>query len=311
MLIVRGATLAGLAASARLARLGHGVTLVAAGAEPDELPQAITLPAAWRDLFKKSGGHLHTELNRAGLTLAEAPPAALPLPDGSTLTLPSDRAGQRRTLSERFGDAEALAWQHLLDDLDEVWMAYRRHALEGIAPVCMPSQRRELWLDRTLGDVASRLESPLAGIVLGHAATPEAPGLAALPLAVERMFGRWRLVDADGTPHPSSRLLDLLRLRLAERGVRVVEEHCGPFDLDCIVPGWAPLPVRSAADWLALPPICGPDGVLRASSASPAGPEPWAQLGSAALAVYALHERLTGQDARPTNVDFRLPRLPR
>ena len=32
---------------------------------------------------------------------------------------------------------------------------------------------------------------------------------------------------------------------------------------------------------------------------------------SAALAVYALHERLTGEDPRPRNVDFRLPRLPR
>ena len=48
--------------------------------------------------------------------------------------------------------------------------------------------------------------------------------------------------------------------------------------------------------------------VARASAASPAGPEPWAQLGSAALAVYELHERLTGEDSRPTNVAFRMPR---
>lgn len=314
MRIVRGATLAGLAASARLARLGHEVALVTEG-EPlgghrDATSETITLPSAWRDLFKKSGAHLQTELNRARLTLSEAPPAAQLLTDGTVVELPSDRGGQYRAIAARYGPAEATAWQQLLDDLDEVWMAYRRHALEGNAPVRTQAERSALWLDRSLAEVASRLGSGLSALVPGFADDPAAPALLALPLAVERMFGRWRLVDEAGNPQPASTLIDLLVQRLAERGVRILEHTDQLPDLDCVPPrGWR-WPVRSAEEWLAAPPIVGADGALRASAASPAGPEPWAELGSAALAVYELHERLTGEDCRPTNIAFRLPRLP-
>lgn len=62
--------------------------------------------------------------------------------------------------------------------------------------------------------------------------------------------------------------------------------------------GLAPASWRS---WLARPPLRGPDGRWRASAASPAGNEPWAELLSAALAVYEIHESLTGEDIRPTN----------
>ena len=147
--------------------------------------------------------------------------------------------------------------------------------------------------------------------MLAQAESPDAPALLALPLSVERTFGRWRLVDAGGAVQPSTRLVGLLADRLAERGVVVAEEAEGAVDIDAAPPaGWRPA-TASAEDWLARVPIVGEGGALRASAASPAGPEPWAQLGSAALAVYALHERLTGEDPRPTNVDFRLPRLPR
>ena len=69
--------------------------------------------------------------------------------------------------------------------------------------------------------------------------------------------------------------------------------------------GLAPASWRS---WLARPPLRGPDGRWRASASSPAGNEPWAELLSAALAVYEIHESLTGEDIRPTN---RGPRAPR
>lgn len=314
MLTVRGATLSAMAAAARLARLGHDVTLVTGGAPlgdgwGDDGP--LLLPAAWRDLFKKSGAHLVTVLNAAGLELAAAPPAEHPLPDGSSLRLPAERGAQFRAVAAAFGEGEAARWRDLIDDLDEVWAAFRRHALEGTAPVATPGQRAALWLDRTVGEAAARLRSPLAGLVLAQAESPDAPALLALPLSVERTFGRWRLVDAGGAVQPSTRLVGLLADRLAERGVVVAEEAEGAVDIDAAPPaGWRPA-TASAEDWLARVPIVGEGGALRASAASPAGPEPWAQLGSAALAVYALHERLTGEDPRPTNVDFRLPRLPR
>ncbi len=314
MLTVRGATLSAMAAAARLARLGHDVTLVTGGAPlgdgwGDDGP--LLLPAAWRDLFKKSGAHLVTVLNAAGLELAAAPPAEHPLPDGSSLRLPAERGAQFRAVAAAFGEGEAARWRDLIDDIDEVWAAFRRHALEGTAPVATPGQRAALWLDRTVGEAAARLRSPLAGLVLAQAESPDAPALLALPLSVERTFGRWRLVDAGGAVQPSTRLVGLLADRLAERGVVVAEEAEGAVDIDAAPPaGWRPA-TASAEDWLARVPIVDEGGALRASAASPAGPEPWAQLGSAALAVYALHERLTGEDPRPTNVDFRLPRLPR
>lgn len=40
---------------------------------------------------------------------------------------------------------------------------------------------------------------------------------------------------------------------------------------------------------------------LAASAASHGGPEPWAQILTGALATYLAHERLTGEDVRPTN----------
>lgn len=311
MLIIRGATLAGVAAAARLARLGHEVTLVTDGDQvggAGALPDVIAVPAAWRDVFKKSGGHLQAELNRVHVELVEALPREYVLADGSTLLLPGERGAQYRAVAERFGEAEAARWRALVDDLDDLWHAYRRHALEGIAPVADARDRAALWLDVTVGQLAERVDDRLAPIVLEAGGSPAARAVEALSLSAERRFGRWRLVDGDGGALPGSLLLDLLARRIEERGVRLVERCESSPDLDATLPD-RPLRAVSAEDWLTRVPIVGSDGVVRASACSPAGPAPWAELGSAALAVYELHERLTGEDCRPTNVAFKLPRL--
>uniref|UniRef100_UPI00058E8C04 hypothetical protein n=1 Tax=Nigerium massiliense TaxID=1522317 RepID=UPI00058E8C04 len=58
-----------------------------------------------------------------------------------------------------------------------------------------------------------------------------------------------------------------------------------------------------AEQWLDLPALRDPDDdrLFTASASSRGGPEPWAQLLSAALATYAAHEALTGEDIRPSN----------
>ncbi|HEX2857466.1 MAG TPA: FAD-binding protein [Propionibacteriaceae bacterium] len=94
-------------------------------------------------------------------------------------------------------------------------------------------------------------------------------------------------------------------------GVEIVEhDHRHPTErLDW---GLAPSSWRA---WLARP-LLGPHpggarvGTWRASVASPAGNEPWAELLSAALAVYEIHEALTGADIRPTNRDAARPSRP-
>ena len=89
---VVGGSLPGLAAAARLAKVGHSVVLhearpVLGGrwAEPGVLPDVLDFPAPWRDLFKKSGRPLSAELARAGLDLVPAPDAVVVL--GAALLL--------------------------------------------------------------------------------------------------------------------------------------------------------------------------------------------------------------------------------
>lgn len=399
---IGGAGIAGMAAAARLARLGHRVVLASDGEAlggrwapapagddvgghvVDAMPQVVRLPATWRDLFKKSGGHLQTELNRAGLELVAAPPARHLLPDGTVLDLPSDRGSRLRAVEHALGSVAADRWGRLTAGLGDLWSAYRRHALEGTAPATTRRERQGLWLDRTLGDLADDLGPGLGALVTSLGPSPRSPGVLAVELHAEQLFGRWQLVDDRGRPQRASRLVDLLAGRLTERGVTVVDDAPGPCDVDTRSPAttrrrwWRPGPApapaprithalrdasadgspagitevvdhtgprpvttwlrpvaegvlatvhdhrdtrpdpawglatTSARDWLGRPPVVGDDhAALRASPASPAGAQPWAELASAALAVYELHERLTGEDSRPTNKDFRPPRLGR
>ena len=82
--VVIGGSVAGMAAAARLAKLGHQVELFeqtdrlggrwaartsAPGAAVDDAPAALGFPAPSRDLFRKSGRPLEAELARPGYAL--------------------------------------------------------------------------------------------------------------------------------------------------------------------------------------------------------------------------------------------------
>ncbi len=396
-LVVHGATLSGLAVAARLAKLGHSVELVTDGAPiggrwaategpgghlVDALPQLVSLPATWRDVFKKSGGHLVTELNRNGLELVEAPPVEHRFPDGTAVELPAERGAQFHAISARFGSPAAERWRDLLDDLDDVWAARRAFGVDTPGLPHDKDGRRRLWLDRTLESVADRLENPhLARLItdlapINGTRSPGAPALLAVSFVIDRTFGRWQLVDTQRRGQRASLLMDLLVARVAERGVTLVEATDASPAVDCRPRArgtWfrpAPRPalrptvshelrdhdpdrttsVHEIVDhhddgpvttWER--PVC--DGVIAsihdhrrgtrdldwglapdsgrswmrrttitsdvpaASVCSPAGNEVWAELASAALAVYELHERLTGEDCRPSNRAFRGSRL--
>ncbi|MHA6512250.1 hypothetical protein [Tessaracoccus sp. Z1128] len=373
MLTIRGGTLAGMACAARLAKLGHQVRLDLCGeamggrwaAERGQLPPVVTLPAPWRDLFKKSGRTLDAELARAGLAMTEAPPAVHRFDDGAELALPTERGQQFAVLSSRYGRPVAERWRDTLDTLDDAWLAARRFGVERPDAPATRADRRALLLDRTLADVADRVGHPhLARIVLDLAPpagtrSRRAPALLATRLVVERTFGRWIVVDDAGRTQSATRLVDLLEGRLATRRVEVVDGAPAAPAVDCLPrrPRWARPALApavgssvadrggvagEAVDHTGAQPVVtwrtpGPDGdrlltwdftrarpdlawgleptsgraalrrprvvgaVPAASSCSPAGPEPWAELASAALAVYEVHERLTGEDARPTN----------
>lgn len=254
MLTIQGATLAGMAAAARLARLGHQVQLSLegtpqggrwaplpgpAGLAVDAAPPVIVLPALWRDLFKKTGRPLAGSTGAVGLELSPTAGTTHRFNDGSSFTLPTERGQQFYAIQDRYGTSAAERWRDLLDGLDEVWAARRRFGVESPTSPTTRQDRDALWLGHTLTDLAERLAQPhLAAIVrsLGHrngTDSPDAPALLAVDLVLERTFDRWQLRYTDGTCAPASALVELLARRLTERGVDLIERADAP-DLVCL-----------------------------------------------------------------------------
>jgi len=238
LIAVVGGGLAGLAAAARLAKVGHDVVVLerepelGAGldvaGEPDET--VLTLPAAWRDLFRKSGRTLDAELDRRGLQLLPAPARSHRFADGSSLVLPTDRGEQWTVLGETFGEPAAIAWRDLLDRLDATWQVLRALGMEAEftgRELLTPDARAVLRPRESIARLAAGLPAAqLTELVLDVAARlgqdpRRLPGWHAVRLSVERTFGRWQVIDAGGAAQPARVLVGLLVERLATRGVRV------------------------------------------------------------------------------------------
>lgn len=233
---VHGDSLIALAASLRLARLGHRVTLVAA--EPRwqssavrplaaGLPPVLEVPAAWRDLFGKSGRNMDAELTRDGIVLTEAPPTLHRL-GNEAIRLPTERAGQIAAVRAHWSPSVARRWSQLLDRADEVWQARRVLGLES--PVTGPLRAGDLpealsgrrlaqacgGLPPLLGAVVGCLGPVRGGTRAGHGGWPLLAGL-----AVPRVFGRWQLTRPGDGPATLQSLLDALDRRLGTRGVQI------------------------------------------------------------------------------------------
>lgn len=350
MIVIVGATLPGLAAAARLARVNHDVVVFDRHPSqpsllPSPLDDAITLPAAWRDLFRKTGRPLDAVLTMHGVSLTAAPARTL----GDGVQLPADRAGQWHTLVAEYSQSAATAWQQVLDEADTAWLTLRRLGVEAeFTGALDAADRRSLHAGTSLEDLARRIPvPPLAALVRDLASRRDSdprrtPAWLASRLSIERTFGRWQLAAPNGEPHPPRLLTDLLVERLVRRGVEVqfsrtvgrietgvVSTDSGDFASDATIvscnpwqaaalTGRRPPRLSEAAtagpQWrgwrtlLRLPPLrTRIPGVYEASAFSPAGPEPWAQLLTGALAAYRVHQELTGEDMRPTNKAYRPP----
>lgn len=312
---VLGGTFAGVAAAVRLARAGHAVTLVAepgwADALRAELGPTLDFPAPWRDLFKKSGRPAAGALGLHGLELV------------ADAGEPTDRGERWYADRDALGERHADAWRSYVDAADATWQALRPLGVEAEAPAPTDEAlaRAGLHPRRSLADEARTLPHPALRARVEALSTDrgldprDAPAWLTSRLAVERTFGRWRLLDAAGAARPASELVDVLVDRLAERGV--LQAPTAPTEpsptravLDTRDPGLSwhrPRPLRRGDTFFAQlrgrPPISDPrrPGAFAASASSAAGSEPWAQLLSGALAAYAAHAHLTGEDIRPTN----------
>jgi UDP-galactopyranose mutase len=237
-IVVIGGGLAGLAAAARLAKQHYRVELFErsdrlggawaphqlGSTTVDDAPPVIGFPAPWRDLFRKSGRPLETELTRCGRALEPAPPPRYVFDDGTSLVLPTDRGGAHETLSAAYGKAVAVAWRDLLDSLDPTWQALRPLGIEAELRDRRLAAKaaRRLTPKGTVADLARRAPHPhLAALVRSVAyrqgSDPDhTPAWCAVDLVLARTFGRW-IIDNGRT----SVLVDALAERLALRKVAV------------------------------------------------------------------------------------------
>lgn len=235
--VVIGGGLGGTAAAARLAKLGHEVTLLEAGDRLggalapvsqdgftwDAGPTYTLLPAALRDLFRKSGRPLENELggDLEPLTVIREHRFA----DGTAIALPG---GSRAAQIEAFNALDpglGDAWAQHVDTYAPVWDVLRRNYVEA------PWDRKEpgrdlLALFKTRETLHKRLRRDLRddrlGLVAAYPTVAEGhdprnvPAWAAVHLYLEQCFGAWR------PPGGMGRIAELLTSRLETRRVTVV-----------------------------------------------------------------------------------------
>ncbi|HYO31823.1 MAG TPA: FAD-dependent oxidoreductase [Nocardioidaceae bacterium] len=231
--VVIGAGIAGMAAAARLAKLGHRVTIfereeVAGGAVRrlsldgfswDLGPSSTSLPAVLRDLFRKSGRPLerYLDLQMPAVAWRHA------FPDGSVVDLPTgSRAQQTRAVDAGLGAGAGSVWTDFVDAQGDVWDRFRRSAHGPDATVDAGTQSAPLSegssLDRR---VARMLPDPrlqqmaTAPLALAGSRLDQVPAWASLQVYVERTFGLWTVPEGLG------QLSDVLVTRLGERRVEV------------------------------------------------------------------------------------------
>ncbi|WP_145978761.1 hypothetical protein [Granulicoccus phenolivorans] len=320
---VLGETLAGMAAAARLAKLGHEVTLISDPAAEAELactpplPELLMLPAAWRDLFKKSGRPLEAELARAGWQLRAVPSREVPTSHG-TFVLPTDRGEQFVAIREAFGTEYATSWRDLLDGLGQIWQARRLSGMEAeLQPEHLAEMSSTWWWHTTVAEVATAVDHRvLSPLVLASAQDddPEhSPAADTMWLNVERTFGLWQVTDSVGIPVGNQALITALRTRLETRGVRRADEP--PAHADATVVAYGEIPRRKGLLGRRRPvpwhQRTGPrfEGRYTCGRHTTAGSNVTGQLLSAALATYAVHLDLTGVNVHPSNRELSISRL--
>lgn len=234
--VVVGAGLGGLAAAARLAKLGHRVTVCErngyaggclraieeSGFRWDAGPTATTLPAAVRDLFRKSGRPIERYVDLQLRTPARRHVFA----DGSIVDLPTGSRGQQvDAVNAGLGAGSGQRWASFVDGQAAVWEVLRREVLDrsdGGARFADRSVARALHSRASLDKVHKkalkddRLQAMAAHpFVVAGSAPSDVPAFAAVEAYVERSFGVW------GIPSGMATLGDALVVRLDERGVDV------------------------------------------------------------------------------------------
>lgn len=235
--VVIGGGFGGLASAARLAKLGHEVTLVERRGELggalgtleqdgfawDTGPSATLLPAVVRDLFRKSGRPLERELDLVQQEVIRTHH----FEDGSTLALPgSSRAAQHEAV-EALGAGLGDQWCDYVAGFTEDWETIRREYLERPWVPQLASKEtvsriftREMLAKRVKKGLRDERLRTLAThpFVFGGHDPRDVPAWLGMMSYVEQRFGAWTAPDGFG------RLSEALTARLATRRVQVLLE---------------------------------------------------------------------------------------
>lgn len=291
--VVIGGGFGGMAAAARLAKLGHDVTLLERsttlggalstvdldGFTWDAGPTSTLLPAVIRDLFRKSGRPLEREIDLEPLALVREHR----FEDGTSLQLPGgSRAAQLAAVD---GLAPGLGlgqqWVDHVSSYGEVWELLRKEWFErpfdaDVAPRELTDLlgRRESLdkrLRRTFRDERLRLVAGHRLVMDGHELR-DAPVFAGIDIYLEQRFGTWtvtgglaalgtamadRLALRGVTVHTDSEALDLV---VADGRVEAVRTADGDVDADHVVVAIDPRRLPALASYVrrtvpTIPPV--------------------------------------------------------
>lgn len=254
-----GGGFGGLASAARLAKLGHAVTLLEAqpalggalrpveqdGFSWDASATTTLLPAVVRDLFRKSGRPLERELDLQPVEVIREHRFA----DGTSVRLPGgSRAAQLAAfdeLTDRRGRPQGQAWVDHVAAYGEVWEVLRRHVFESRTSVppaevaALLRSRRSLaaTLRRRFSDERLRMVAGHPFEAAGHVLR-DVPAWAGLTAYLEQRFGAWR---PDGG-------MAALAVALGDRmRTRKVAVHTSTPVEDLVLRGGRAVGVRTAA----------------------------------------------------------------
>ncbi len=241
--VVVGAGVGGLAAAARLGKLGHRVTVVEqSGAVGGKLgwferdgfgfdtgPSLLTMPHVFSELFAATGAPISSRLD----VVPVEPIASYRFADGSRLESSRDQNRFRTSLDTALQPGSGDDWARLFEQARRMWRATAHDFLESPGPPSLPrlALRRPLELGvvrpwQTLRGLGERqLRDPRLRMFLDRYATysgsdpRRAPAaLATVPYA-EQAFGAWYITGG----------LHRLAIALAER----VIETGGEIQLGC------------------------------------------------------------------------------